>query len=203
MKNKTLYILRHGQTDLNKLGMVQGRGVDASLNETGRAQAEKAFRHLMDVPFDVVFSSELKRSQETIQQFVEIGVPHHKHAGLDEISWGNQEGVQATLEAKNLYAETVKGWRNGDLHLNVGGGESPLEVMDRQKEAMDVILNVDAEYILICMHGRAMRVLLSWLLNYPLNYMDGFPHDNCAYYKLISQGDGFYIDEFNARGHLN
>ncbi len=183
--------------------MVQGRGVDASLNETGRLQADKAFHHLKDVPFDIVFSSKLKRSQETIRQFIDIGLPHISHGGLDEISWGSQEGIKATLEAKNLYSQTVKGWRNGELHLNVGGGESPLEVMERQKEAMRVILRQEAQNILVCMHGRAMRILLCWLLNYPLNFMDGFPHDNCAYYKLIYQGKLFYIDEFNQMEHLN
>ena len=60
--------------------------------------------------------------------------------GFDEISWGNQEGKEAFMEMKNLYAETVNGWRSGNLTLNVGGGESPIQVMERQKEAMKQVL---------------------------------------------------------------
>ena len=41
---KQLYIIRHGETELNRLGIVQGRGVDASLNETGITQAEAFFQ---------------------------------------------------------------------------------------------------------------------------------------------------------------
>lgn len=183
--------------------MVQGRGVDAPLNETGRSQAEKAYQHLKEVPFDIVYTSELKRAMQTIEKFVADGLEHKKHSGLDEISWGNQEGVKADLEAKNMYAATVQGWKEGKLDLNVGGGESPLEVMERQKVAMEQILKEEAETILICMHGRAMRILLSWLLNYPLQFMDEFPHDNCAYYKLIYNGSEFVIDEFNVQDHLD
>ena len=40
---KTLYIVRHGQTDLNKKGIVQGRGRDTDLNKEGRRQADMFF----------------------------------------------------------------------------------------------------------------------------------------------------------------
>lgn len=182
--------------------MVQGRGVDAPLNSTGMMQAEMVYHQLKSIPFDIVFSSKLQRTQQTILRFVEDGIPHASHEGFDEISWGSQEGVRADLAAKNLYAETVRGWRSGELDLNVGGGESPPEVMARQKKAMELVLSDNTQTILICMHGRAMRILLCWLLNYPLNYMDGFPHDNCAYYKLVYRAGEYFIDGFNVQDHL-
>ena len=134
--------------------MVQGRGVDASINENGKQQAKKAGERLSSIMFDQVFTSELIRTKETVGQFIHNGTPITSHEGFDEISWGNQEGVVASLEARNLYAETVKEWREGNLHLNVGGGESPIEVMNRQKEAMEVVMASEGENILICMHGR-------------------------------------------------
>lgn len=182
--------------------MVQGRGINASLNETGIAQAVKAGKALAHIPFDAVFTSSLIRTKETVDQFGLKNVPFFSHEGFDEIGWGNQEGVVADYKAKNLYAATVKGWREGNLTLNVGGGESPLEVMERQKEAMKQVMEYDGEHILIAMHGRAMRVLLCWLLNYPLNYMDGFPHHNCSYYALEVRTDSFYLKEFNRMDHL-
>ena len=74
--------------------------------------------------------------------------------------------------------------------------------MNRQKEAMEIVMASEAENILICMHGRAMRVLLCWTLNYPLNYMDGFPHLNCSYYVLNHRHDSFYLKDFNQIEHL-
>ena len=202
MKNKTIYILRHGQTDYNLKGMVQGRGVNASLNETGVQQAQKAGTAFKNIRFDHVYTSTLVRTQETVGQFISPETPQTALEGFDEISWGNQEGVKASYEAKNLYAETVKGWRNGDLHLNVGGGESPIQVMERQKGAMDVVLKDNHDTVLICMHGRAIRILLCWTLHYPLNFMDGFPHDNCAYYSLVHRKNSFVLKDFNHTDHL-
>ena len=202
MKNKTIYILRHGETDFNKRGMVQGRGVNASLNEAGISQARKAGEHLSKIPFDLVYTSDLIRTHETVAQFSLNGALMKSHSGFDEISWGNQEGKEASYEAKNLYADTVNGWRRGELDLNVGGGENPIQVMDRQKEAMAELMKHNAENVLICMHGRAMRVLLCWMLNYPLNYMDGFPHNNCSFYTLEQRKDSFILKTFNHVDHL-
>jgi broad specificity phosphatase PhoE len=42
--DKELYIIRHGETDLNKQGIVQGRGINSDLNDTGRAQAAAFFK---------------------------------------------------------------------------------------------------------------------------------------------------------------
>ncbi|MEP1032414.1 histidine phosphatase family protein [Ekhidna sp.] len=202
MKSKTIFILRHGETDFNKKGMVQGRGVNASLNSQGIAQAKQAGNHLANVSFDAVFTSALIRTKETVAQFPLNGTPLVSHEGFDEISWGNQEGQVASYDAKTLYADTVKGWRRGDLHLNVGGGESPLQVMERQKEAMRIVVENEGENMLICMHGRALRVLLCWTLNYPLNYMDGFPHQNCGYYVLGYRNESYYLKDFNQVDHL-
>ena len=41
--NKLLYIVRHGQTELNKQGIIQGRGMDTDLNDEGRKQAAQFF----------------------------------------------------------------------------------------------------------------------------------------------------------------
>lgn len=202
VKSKTIYVLRHGQTDYNLKGMVQGRGVDAELNATGRKQAQQAYAALSSVGFETIYTSCLKRTHQTIAPFLKDGKSFTQLPGLDEISWGSQEGVVATKEEKNLYAQTLKDWERGELHKSVGGGESPLEVMARQKEAMEVILSSEAQTILICMHGRAMRILLAWVLNHPLSVMDGFPHQNCCYYTLQYTNGVFSISDFNKVEHL-
>lgn len=195
-------MLRHGETELNRLGMVQGRGVNAPLNEAGMAQAAKVYDHFKG-KIDRIYTSSLLRSQQTVEQFHQEAIKIISLDGFDEISWGNQEGNVATMEAKNLYSETVNGWQRGELHLNVGGGENPIQVMERQKEAMKVVFNDESDSILICMHGRALRILLCWLLNYPLNYMDGFPHRNCSFYHLKHLKSSFVVKEFNQSAHLD
>ena len=51
---KTFYFIRHGQTDLNLKGIVQGRGVDSPLNDNGFKQAQAFYDAYKDIPFDKI-----------------------------------------------------------------------------------------------------------------------------------------------------
>lgn len=200
--NRKIYIIRHGETDYNKLGMVQGSGIDASLNQTGQDQAEAFHEKYKDVVFDKIYVSKLKRTRESVEKFIKGRIPHEVVEGLEEISWGEQEGVAFTPETSTIYQQTTKRWMEGETHVKIAGGESPEEVVIRQKRAMEYILSQSGDTILICIHGRAMRILLTWLLNYPLSHMDNFPHTNTGLY-LVNQTDTlFSVEVFNDHSHL-
>lgn len=203
LKTKNIYIIRHGQTDFNLQNRVQGRGIDSSINETGKSQAHAFFENFKHIPFDKIYVSNLKRTKETVQSFIELGIPYEAHGGLDEISWGVHEGQAFDPEMHQVYLDTIAGWSQGKLDLTVGGGESPLEVVQRQRETMEHILsNADEEHVLIATHGRAMRMLVCWLLNYPLEKMDGFVHANLCLYQLrLSEGQ-FTVVQHGSTRHL-
>ena len=59
-----LYIVRHGETEWNKMGKMQGK-TDISLSEDGRKLAQKTADGLKNVKFDYIFSSPLERAYET------------------------------------------------------------------------------------------------------------------------------------------
>lgn len=201
--NKTLYIVRHGQTDLNKQGIVQGRGRDTDLNAEGRMQAQQFYNAYKSVPFDKIYISELKRTQQSIQPFIDLGLPYEKLAGLDELAWGIHEGQAASPELKAEFLHVMRDWVAGNLDVKFEGGESPNEVKVRQLEALEIIMSHPEEKtILICMHGRAMRLLLCILTGVPLTQMDSFPHQNLVLYKLIYDGSKFEIVDFNNALHL-
>jgi probable phosphoglycerate mutase len=203
LNTKKIYIVRHGQTDLNLRGIVQGSGVDSSLNDTGRAQASAFFEAYKHIPFDKVYTSILKRTQESVERFVAMGFPTEALAGLNEISWGKKEGQPITLEEDAYYHHMLREWQNGNTSLRIEGGESPDEVIVRMKPAVDHILrNEDEKTILICMHGRAIRILLCYLLNYPLKSMDMFEHENSCLYIVNYTGSMFNVELYNNVGHL-
>lgn len=202
MKSKKIYLIRHGQTDYNLRGIVQGSGIDAPLNDTGRAQADAFYNAYCTTKFDKVYTSYLQRAIQSVDGFIKAGIPHEQLSGLNEISWGDREGVEITPEADAYYHQVILKWQQGNTSLPIEGGESPEMVMKRQKEAMSHILAGPEEDLLICMHGRAMRILLCLLLKYPLKFMDEFEHSNLCLYKLNYTGDKFSIDWHNDTRHL-
>ncbi|MFB9862531.1 histidine phosphatase family protein [Rufibacter immobilis] len=203
MSLKKIYLIRHGQTELNLQGIVQGSGVDSSLNETGFWQAQKFFQAYKDVPFDRIYTSVLQRSVQSVQEFIDLGIPHERHAGLNEICWGHREGTRITPEEDAYYFDMLQRWQNGETSVPIEGGESPQDVADRQKPVIDLILSRPEEKnILVCMHGRAMRVLLAQLLRYPLHQMDRFLHQNLCLYQLHYTGSMFWVERFADVSHL-
>lgn len=201
---KTLYIVRHGQTDFNKSGIVQGRGINTSLNAEGRLQADMFYYAYKNTPFDKIYISELQRTQQSIQQFIDQGLPYQKLSGLDELAWGIYEGAESTPETKLAFLNIMRQWTNGELDVKFENGESPNEVQARQKEALATIMSHPEEKnVLICMHGRAMRLFLCLLTGKPLTKMDEFPHQNLVLYKVAFDGEQFEIIDFNNSIHLN
>ena len=198
-----LYIIRHGETDFNRKGIVQGRSVNSDLNELGLQQARSFFKAYHHIPFDKIYTSSLKRTHQTVEPFINKGIEWIKLNELDELDWGVNEGREATPEMKSEFHQLTKKWMEGELHLKFPGGESPIEVNARQKIAIQKILNEPVQYALICMHGRALRLILCELLDIPLSNMDTFPHSNVSLYRLKFHNNKFEMLDFNNTDHFH
>lgn len=200
---KIFYFIRHGQTDLNLKGIVQGRGVDTPLNETGRKQALAFYEAYKHVPFDKVYTSTLQRTKQTVERFVEDGIPAEELEGLDEISWGIYEGREQDETVMAGFQEVIDRWKSNELDLAIENGESPLALVERQKKAMAYMLSKkDESTVLVCLHGRALRILLCHLTGTSICDMDTFPHTNTALYIVEWDGNRFVItDHYNTK-HL-
>jgi broad specificity phosphatase PhoE len=203
VSNKQIYLIRHGETELNRQNIIQGSGVDAHLNELGFRQAQAFFAYYQHISFNKVYTSKLTRAIQSVQGFLDLGIAHESHAGLNEISWGRKEGHKVTPENDELYFEMLSEWRKGNVDVAIEGGESPLAVAARQKPVVDLMLSrPDEEIILVCMHGRAMRILLCQLLGYDLKDMDKFEHENLCLYKIHYENGHFIVELSNDNRHL-
>lgn len=201
--DKELYIIRHGETDLNKQGIIQGRGIDSDLNDTGRAQAAAFYAMYKDVPFEKVYTSALKRTHQTVKGFIEAGIPWEQHPELDELAWGEWEGKQTSENAIGAFKDITEKWQSGDYDAHFNGGESPNDVAIRLREFITLMKERSNEkLVLVCMHGRALRLLMCLLSDLPMSQMYDFPHQNTGLYKVSLTGDKFTITETNNTDHL-
>jgi phosphoserine phosphatase len=201
---KEIYIIRHGETELNRQGIVQGRGINSDLNDLGRAQAEAFYQKYKDIPFDKIYTSDLKRTWQTVQKFIDAKLPWEKLSGLDELAWGVWEGKPNTEDAREAFREMLQSWENGDYTAHFEGGESVQDVYERLKQPMEVLMTRPEEKtVLLCMHGRAMRVFLCLLLGKSLSEMTEFPHQNTVLYKMGFEEGKFTVLEFNSAVHLD
>lgn len=182
---------------------MQGSGVDSSLNDRGKAQAAAFYNSYQHVKFNKIYTSALQRTIQSVQKFIDKGIPTEKLVGLNEISWGKKEGHAITPEEDEYYHYMLQQWQLGNTSLRIEGGESPDEVVRRMKPAIDHIMSHENEQtILVCMHGRAIRILLCHLLNYPMKSMDMFEHQNLCLYLLNHTGSVFSIEKHNDIVHL-
>lgn len=204
--SKTIYLIRHGETDYNRKGIVQGSGVDADLNELGRAQANSFYNFYRNTAFQKVYISKLKRTYQSVQQFIEEEkLPFESHAGLNEISWGTKEGKMPNYLDDEYYKNLIHNWNSGNVTMSTDQGESPMDVRLRQMPVIDLILSrPEEETVLVCMHGRAIRILLTTLLEKPLSDMDTFEHQNLCLYILTYDyfSNTFTLETANDTAHL-
>jgi probable phosphoglycerate mutase len=175
-----LYILRHGETEFNKKGIVQGGGVDSDLNETGRKQAETFYNFYKHLEFDAVYASDLKSTHQTLEPWVQgHGYTFNIEPAIREFSWGRMEGKVPTAEDNEAFWGVKQAWTEGRLHLGVEGGDNPISFWNRLEPAIRRLQEQHkGQRVLACSHGRTLRILLSNLIGEGMHQMELFQHKN-------------------------
>lgn len=184
-----IYFVRHGETDWNKEGKLQGR-TDISLNEKGRKAAELTGEALKDISFDIAFTSPLVRAKETAQIILKNrNVPIIEEERIIEVSFGAYEGWK-----KSTWDENMKNFFfHSDLYVPAEGGESLERVLRREGEFLHELFT-NQEYqnktILITTHGAALSGLLTVIKENPIaKYWAGGLHKNCGI-SIVEVEDG-------------
>lgn len=202
--DKTIYFVRHGQTDFNKKGIIQGSGVDSDLNETGRQQAQSFFEYYKNEDFDLLICSVLKRTFQTIAPFEALGIPYKAMAEINEMGWGVMEGQTVTPAMKVTYQEMIRQWGTGNFDSRLENGESARELSDRLSRFLDILKKMPEKKILVCTHGRSLRCLMTLLKGQHLREMEGYSHSNTGLFlvKYIAADDHFDVVYENDTTHL-
>ncbi|GAA2671818.1 MULTISPECIES: histidine phosphatase family protein [Actinosynnema] len=162
-----LVLWRHGETDYNATGRMQGH-LDSELTETGWNQARFAVPVLTAFAPELVVASDLRRARDTATVFTEAtGVPLRIDARLRETRLGKWQGLTVD-EIEAEWPGALGAWRF-DGTISPPDGEARVEVADR---AAEVVAEVDAETdgtALLCAHGGLISSLTGRLLELPVD----------------------------------
>lgn len=159
--NDTVFtIVRHGQTDANVQGVLQGH-IDTPLGETGRAQARAAAERLKHEKFDLFYSSDLSRAFETARIIGEaIRMEPVPLRELREWRLGELEG-RPHAELRVQYPDVIRSFHYDRADdIPVPGGESRDEFFSRITTCIGRLRDEHpGARILIVSHGGALRAI--------------------------------------------
>ncbi len=158
-----IYIIRHGETDSNKVNKLMGQRVDESLNQEGIRQAEELSENLIGQHFDIIFTSPLKRALETAQIISEkIKVPILEKKELLERDFGTLSGKSWDEMSKGV-SDDSPDFKKQDFEQYYNyrpyGGESVEDVKERLLIFIDEIKNnYSDKKVLIIAHGGILKL---------------------------------------------
>lgn len=200
-----LYLIRHGETDLNKKKVLQGWS-DIELNDYGRELAQITAQGLKEVRFDMVFTSPLKRARETAEIVTGGKLCCIEEPRIQEISFGAYEGLCYHKDNYNIPdADFLNFFDKPEDYTTPPQGESLEEVIQRTGDFLAELISKQ-EYrdktILISTHGCALKAILANIKKLPLAQFWGQGvHKNCAVtivkvtdneMRIVEEGKIFY-----------
>ncbi len=171
MTLERLVLWRHGETDYNAAGRIQGH-LDSELTSTGQQQAKQAAPVIAGFHPNVAISSDLRRASATAAAFTEVaGMSVRLDKRLRETHLGEWQGLSGA-EVEHGWPGAMNTWRM-DPTWAPPGGESRVEVSSR---AVEVVEELDAQAhrtALLCAHGGVIAALTAKLLRLPLECWPG------------------------------
>lgn len=156
-----LYLVRHGRTDANASGLLQGR-LDPPLDELGHRQARAVAERIGHV--DEVYASSLQRAQDTAGYFSDDVVTDDRWI---EVAYGEYEGVPVG----EVPPEVWQSWRT-NREFATRGGESFGSLDARVRSACeDLAGRLAGRNIVVVSHVSPIKSAVSWALNATMEIM--------------------------------
>jgi broad specificity phosphatase PhoE len=178
-------IVRHGETDSNKAKKLMGKSVNEPLNPEGIKQAYELAKNISRNGFDVIFTSPLKRAQQTAEIIADkIKVPVIEKSEIEERDFGNMAGKSWDEMINEVKSENVN-FKEIDFEQKYDyrpyGGECVEDVRERVLKFIDELkTNYSDKKVLVVAHGGIMKLLHLLFLE---KTMDKTP-DNMAIHEF-------------------
>lgn len=199
-----LYLVRHGETDWNREGRMQGRK-EVDINLFGLRQAHLCAKRLKHIPFDCAYTSPQSRAIQT----AEIITRNHnltlnKHPNLQEIHLGSWEGLTWS-DVKKKHRGLMDDMNREKKMANIHGGETYEDVIDRAMGFIDDIEETDLKNVLVVTHGGVIKSMVTHILGLSIEKRSNFhitntsvsvlERDKAGKWKVLTMNDHSHLEE--------
>lgn len=165
-----IYFVRHGKTEWNLEGRFQGYSGDSALLPQAFEELELLGKHLSDLPFDAIYSSDLQRAKITAEQIARAN--HHCQTvqttpQLREWSFGKLEGSKMAI-FRSIYPKQARALKHNLALFNndLFEAESVRQVTQRMVDFVQSLKGQDMDRVLIVSHGAILTASIHRLLGF-------------------------------------
>jgi len=190
-----LYLIRHGETEWNKLRRIQGHS-DIPLNESGNEQARRLAERYRETTFAAIYASDLQRARDTAAPLAEaLGLPVHTLADLRERCYGTWEGL--------TYEEIRARFADPDPDDTIYGIETLEALKERAARCLEgLAANHPEQVIAVVSHGGFINAFLHKVTNG--QFGTGITRiDNTGVTVMRYERDAWDIAAVNDTSHLD
>ncbi len=171
-----LYLMRHGQTDWNASGKLQGK-TDTALNEIGVSQVHNASLKLVREQIETIYASDLKRAKKSADIASNVlDLPVHYTKRLREMCFGKAEGMKKNdIQAVFPYIyQAFNDIKNPERYaISYPGGETIGEVQQRFMKLINKLFEEGRERVLLVTHGMLIRIFTETCLKKTIRLENG------------------------------
>ena len=190
----TLYLLRHGQTELSREDSFCGAGLDAELTEEGLKMARAFTASYRTQPWSAIYSSNMRRCIDTARtlsdatnQKIEV------REDLKEIAYGKWEGMTKERVDKEFHDDYVSWLADPAWHAPTGGELASMIAVRGLRVIEEIRQQFADGKVLVVSHKATIRIILCGLLGIDVGRFR---------YRLVCPVGSVSIVEFTTHGPL-
>jgi len=202
MEATRILLVRHGETDWNATGRIQGQS-DTPLNAAGREQAWRAAQRMAHEPVRALYSSDLARAVQTATIIGQVlGLTVVTSPQWRERQYGLWEGLTAA-EIQARYPEQFVAWRARSPDFAPPQGEGRRQLLTRALAELHTIARRHVgEVVVVVTHGGLCYVLIHHILGSIEGDRREFTFGNASIHTLEVSGDRWSVIAMNETAHL-
>ena len=201
MKETEIILIRHGETEWNSQKRMQGHS-NSDLSSVGQAQIQALGQWMKNVPFDLIYSSDSLRAQQTAEAITQFsGHELQFDQRLREKNLGVFEGLTSE-EARERHPEVFRLFKTAGSKYVIDEGESTQQLQDRALEIVNEFrIKHPEERVLLVTHGGFIRVVMKHSLGLSLETPTRFLIRNTGVFRLVWE-DKWLVSQMGGVSHL-